>query len=115
MSYQLVFWKQERGSPVDPRPVYERLMDEEQVVGLSVLPGDRILERIAETFRDGWNRLDRLNWERADGAFQVEVGPQHFLIVSYSLPGEVLNLFIDIGAEFGCKLYDPQVGERFEG
>ena len=45
----------------------------------------------------------------------MEVGPRHFLILSYRLPGKVLNQFIDIGAEFGCKLYDPQVGERFEG
>ncbi len=115
MSYQLVFWKQPTGTPADPQPVYERLLDGERVAELEEVPGDRFLARVAEQFAAGWERLDEYNWERADGSFQVEVGPQHFLVVSYSLPGEVLNEFIDIAAEFECKLYDPQTGVRFEG
>lgn len=115
MSYQLVFWSQQPGEPSNPQQVCERLMEGEAVDGLEELPGDRILSRIAEAFSQGWERLDDLNWERSDGSFQVEIGLQYFLIESYSLPGEVLNQFIDIGAEFGTKLYGPQVGERFEG
>lgn len=115
MSYQLVFWKQPSGTPPDPQPVYERLMDGERVDGLDELPGNRFLDRVAEQFAAGWERLDRYNWERPDGSFQVDIGPQYFVVVSYSLPGEVLNEFIDIAAEFGCKLYDPQTGVRFEG
>ncbi|MFO0843809.1 MAG: hypothetical protein U0797_15675 [Gemmataceae bacterium] len=115
MSYELVFWKQSPGNPADPLPIYEQLMEGEQVAGLEKLPGDRILGRVAEMFKDGWVRLDELNWERSQGAFLVELGPQHFRVDCYGLPGEVVNLFIDIGAEFGAKLFDPQVGERFEG
>jgi len=115
MSYQLIFWKQPPGSPADPLAVYERLMAGERVAGLDELPGDRFRAGVAEAFAVGWERLDEYNWERADGSFQIEVGPQHFLVVAYSLPGEVLNEFIDIGSKFGCKLYDPQTGVRFEG
>jgi len=115
MSYQLVFWKQSASAVTMPQSVYERLMAGERVAGLCDLPGDRFLARIAEHFTAGWERLDDYNWEHVDGSFQVAVGPQHFLVISYNLPGEVLNEFIDLAAEFGCKLYDPQTGERFEG
>jgi hypothetical protein len=113
VSYDLAFWKQVPGTPADHQTTYERVLEEERVEGLADLPGDSILARIAET--DGWERLDQYNWEAAQGAFQVWIGPQCFIVHSYSLPGEVLNLFIEIGVEFGCRLYDPQVGERYEG
>jgi hypothetical protein len=114
VSYDLSFWKQKPRVRLDPQAVYERLLEGERIEGLVDLPVDRILARIAETFVDGWERLDEYNWEAAEGSFQVHVSPQHFLISSYSLPGEVLNLFIDIGLEFGCRLYDPQTDVRFE-
>ncbi len=115
MSYQLVFWKQPIDFPAEPRRVYEQLMNGERVDDLDEVQGDRFLGRVAEAFAFGWERLDEFNWERADGSFVVEVGPQHFVVESYDLPGDVLNEFIDIAAEFGCKLYDPQTGVRFAG
>jgi hypothetical protein len=30
------------------------------------------------------------------------------------MDGDDLNRFIDIGAEFGCPLYDPQAGKRYD-
>ena len=115
MSYQLVFWKQPAECAVAPQSIYERLMEEEHVPELDHLLNDRFLALVAETFAVGWQRLDEYNWEGIDGAFQIEVGPQHLLVTSYGLPGEILNEFIDIAAGFGCKLYDPQAGVRFEG
>lgn len=115
MSYQLVFWKQPIDFPEEPRRVYEQLINGERVNELDEVQGDRFLGRVTEAFAFGWERLDEFNWERSDGSFVVEVGPQHFMIVSYSLPGDVLNDFIDIAAEFGCQLYDPQTDVRFKG
>lgn len=90
MSYQLVFWKQSPGSPVNAQVAYEGLLDGEHVSDLVPVPGVRFLARVADVFGDGWERLDELNWEGAGGAFQIEVGPQHFLVVGYSLPAEGL-------------------------
>ncbi len=115
MSYDLAFWKQTPTTQTEPQVTFERLLNEERVEGLDELLIERILARIAEVFAVGWERLDKYNWERDDGSFQVGVGSQYFLIFSYSLPGEVLNEFIDIATEFGCKLYDPQTMERYEG
>ncbi|MFL5329300.1 MAG: hypothetical protein ACJ8C4_10330 [Gemmataceae bacterium] len=115
MSYDLCFWKQNSSSPGDHQATYARLLEEQVVEGLSELPKIEILNHITETFGEGWKRLDDYNYECPQGSFQVCIGPQYFVISSYSLPGEILNLFIDVAAEFGCKLFDPQVGERFEG
>jgi hypothetical protein len=106
MSYQLVFWKQPPGEPADPQAVCEQPMDGELAAGLDEVPGDDFLTRITERFAAGFERLDGCNWERADGSFQVAFGPRHFLVISYSLPDEVLDEFVDIAAEFGCRLYD---------
>jgi hypothetical protein len=113
MSYDLGFWKQYPGSTLDPQGVYERLSDGESVEGLEDLPTDRILGRIAETFAEGWERLDPTNWESSQGSFQVSTTPQGFRIDCYGIAGEVMNLFLEIGQEFGCRLYDPQTGVRF--
>jgi hypothetical protein len=114
MSYDLNFWKQQPGSILDPQGVYERLSEGERVEGLEELPINRIMARIAETFTEGWERLDPENWESSQGSFQVSTTPQSLRVDCYGLTGEVMNLFIEIGQEFGCPLYDPQTGVRFE-
>jgi hypothetical protein len=113
MSYDLGFWKQEPGSTLDPQGVYERLSEGERVEGLEDLPVDRITARIAETFSEGWDRLDPDNWESPQGSFQVSTTPQSIRVDCYGLTGEVMNEFIGIAQEFGCPLYDPQTGVRF--
>jgi hypothetical protein len=115
MGYDLSFWKQQPAIELDPQNVYERLSEEERVEGLEDLPIGPILERIAEVFADGWERLDEHNWESDRGAFQVSTTPQSFRIDCYGLEGEDMNLFIDVGNEFECPLYDPQTSVRFDG
>jgi hypothetical protein len=114
MSYELNFWRQLPGVTNDPQSIYERLCEGERVEGLEDLPIEQIVTRIAETFVDGWERIDPSNWESSEGAFQVSTTPQSFRIDCYGLEGEVMNLFIDIGTEFGSCLYDPQTGVRFD-
>lgn len=36
------------------------------------------------------------------------------MIDCYGMDGEDMNKFIDILFEYGCPLYDPQVGERYD-
>jgi hypothetical protein len=95
--------------------VYSRLCAAERVEGLEDLPIERIMARVAEAFASGWERLDEWNWESAEGSFQISTTPQYFRVDCYGLTGETMNQFIDIAQEFGCKLYDPQTGVRFEG
>jgi hypothetical protein len=114
MSYDLSFWKQRTSVTLDPQSVYERLSNGEAVDGLEDLPVDQITARIAEEFSDGWDRLEPANWESGEGAFQVSTTPQSFRVDCSGLEGEDMNRFIDIGLEFGCPLYDPQTGVRFE-
>jgi hypothetical protein len=114
MSYDLNFWKQQPGSTLDPQGVYERLSEGELVEGLEDLPIERIMTRIAETFTAEWERLGPNDWESSQGSFQVSTTPQSFRVDCYGLTGEVMNLIIEIGQEFGCPLYDPQTGVRFE-
>lgn len=115
MSYDLGFWKQSPALTIEPQSVYERLSEGESVEGLDELPIEKIMTRIGEVFSDGWEKLDPTNWESSQGAFQVFTTPQFFRVDCYELTGDDMNLFIDIGKEFGCSLYDPQEGVRYAG
>lgn len=114
MSYDLDFWKQPPGSVFDPQATYERLSSGESVEGLLNLPIEMIMQKIAETFHD-WVRLDDATWESAKrGSFQVYTTPQFLRVDCYGMDGEDMNTLIDIAHDFGCPLYDPQVGTRFD-
>ncbi|MGC4005742.1 MAG: hypothetical protein QM811_22525 [Pirellulales bacterium] len=100
---------------LDHQKVYERLSNGELVDGLQNLPIDAMMSRVGEVFAD-WVRLDNVTFDGGDrGGFQVFTTPQFFRVDCSGMDGEELNKFIDIGQEFGCPLYDPQVGERFDG
>jgi hypothetical protein len=116
VSYDLNFWKYQQIEAVhDHASVYERLCDEEDVEDLEVLPISAMVERIAELFED-WHRLDPLNFEcEGQGSFQVSTTPRSVRIDCYGMTGDNMNLFVDMGNEFGCPLYDPQTGVRFDG
>ena len=115
MSYDLDFWKEKPGIKLDPQTTYERLSDGEWVEGLEELPIEAILENVGLKFRQGWTQLDEMTWEATDKGFQVYTTPQFFRVDCGGMTGEEMNVFIEIAAEVGCPLYDPQVGERFDG
>ena len=82
---------------------------------LEELPIEEMLSRVKAIFAGaGWTQLDELNWESAGGAFQIYTTSQFFRVDCYGMEGEDMNRFIDIASEFGCPLYDPQVGTRYE-
>jgi hypothetical protein len=114
MSYDLNFWREKPGIKLDPQMTYEQLSHGEWVEGLEDLPIEQILKRIQEAFTQGWTKLDFQSWEAPGKGFQIFTTPQSFRVDCGGITGEEMNLFIDIAAEFGCPLYDPQVGQRFD-
>lgn len=115
MSYDLDFWRYKEGVKLDHQKVYEQLSDGNHVKGLEDLPIDAVVRRVSELFAD-WEKLDGLTFDGGErGSFQLFTTPQFFRVDCYGMEGEEMNKFVDMGNEFGCALYDPQVGERFDG
>src|SRR5690606_6085087 len=105
MSYDLSFWKYQTGVTLDHQTTYESLSQGEHVEGVQALPIPQMLERLGSFFSDGWKQSEPLLWQSADrGAFQVFTTSQLFRVDCYDMDGEDMNLFIDLGTEFGCPL-----------
>jgi len=116
MSYDLDFWKYQPGVVLSHQEVYEKLSNGSAVDGLEEIPIPKILKRVNEVFSlAGWRKIDDAHWESEKGSFEIYTTPQFLRVDCYSMAGEDMNLFIDIATEFGCPLYDPQTGERFDG
>lgn len=112
MSYDLVFWKQRPDSTAAPREIYEALTDERRVAGLEPLHLDDIFRAIEAAFpgfqtQRAWNGGDR-------GAFEFSASEFFVCFSCHGMSGDDMNTIIDIGARFGCPLYDPQVDQRFQ-
>lgn len=116
MSYDLNFWKYKSDVYLDPLTTYTSLCEGNSVDGLEELPIEDMLNRLTVHFSDGWEQIDGLNWQAANrGAFQISTTSQMLRVDCYGMSGDDMNRFIDLGTEFGCPLYDPQVGTRFDG
>lgn len=115
MSYDLDFWRYKAGVKLDHQKVYAQLSDGKRVDGVEDLPIDAVIRRVNEAFSD-WQKLDDVTFDGGErGGFQLFTTPQFFRIDCYGMSGEEMNKFVDIGNEFGCPLYDPQVSQRFDG
>jgi hypothetical protein len=114
MSYHLVFWKEKPDAKLAPKHVDAELNAGKVIEGLEDLPTEHILDRIRSAHSTGWTQLDPFTWEASKKSFQVFIKPQFFLVTCGGLTGEEMNVFIDIGIEFGCALYDPQTEVRCE-
>ena len=116
MSYDLNFWNYESGVYLDNQNVYETLSNGEVVDGLEDLPVSEILQSIEKKFSSPkWEKIDHSNNEAGGGAFQISITNQSLRIDCYGMSGYDMNLFMDVGNEFSCPLYDPQMGQRFDG
>ena len=116
MSYDLDFWKYKEGIRLNHQKVYERLSNGDQVDGLETLPIPEIIAAVSSAFSAGWEHPDKETWEGGDrGIFQVFTTPQFFRFDCYGMEDEDTNRLIEIGKNFGCPLYDPQVGKRYDG
>jgi len=114
MSYDLNFWRYKSRIRLVHKTVYEQLSNGQSVDGLEDLPIDAIVRRVSETFSD-WKKVDDVTYDGGErGRFQLFTTPQFFRVDGSGLSGDEMNKFIDIGSEFGCPLYDPQAGQRYE-
>lgn len=116
MSMDLNFWKYQNDVSLDNATVYQKACcDHEDVEGLEVLPAEDILAEAARIFHD-WNSLDPFNYEsNADhGSFQISITPQTVRFDCYSMDQTDMKRFSSIMSKFGCPLYDPQQGVRFD-
>jgi hypothetical protein len=116
MSYDLAFWKYKPGGHLDHFGAYLRLSEEEAVDEVEELPISGILDRLKVVFSEGWKRLDSTTWHSDDeeSFFAVSTTPQLFMVECKGMAGEDMNKIIDVALGFGCALYDPQVGKRFD-
>ena len=115
MSYDLNFWNESAGFKAEPLDAYRSLSDGVPVDGLNQIDIDSFYKRIIQEFPGTEESNGFLDWEVGNNSFQVSSSSQLVRVDCYGGPGEWMNVFIDIGKEFGCPLYDPQTNERFAG
>lgn len=115
MSVDLNFWKYQNNVYLDNETVYKKTCcDNEKVEGLEILPIEDILKETAAAFPE-WISLDSLNYERKEhGSFQISTTPQTVRFDCYSMEPSDMKRFSTIMSKFGCPLYDPQQGVRFD-
>lgn len=116
MSYNLNFWKENGKLSLDAQSIYERLSGNKYIDGVAMLPKAEISAAVEESFNEGWEQESSTCWRHPErGAFEVSLTDQLFRVDCYGMSGDDMNRFIDIGALFGCPLYDPQINQRFAG
>jgi CubicO group peptidase (beta-lactamase class C family) len=114
MSYDINFWKLSRPLDARPQDIYAELCEGNSVEGLAELPIRDILSRVAAAFPD-FNPDDDFPAIRLENShIEVNHSLQH---VRFDIRGELdssLNKLVDILADFGCPMYDPQLNERYD-
>lgn len=115
MSIDLNFWKYQDGISLDNAAVYQKVCcGDETVEGLEVLPIEDILKEIAAEFQE-WDSSAPGDFEREGcGSFQISTTPQSIRFDCYSMGQADMKRFSSIMSRFGCPLYDPQIGARFD-
>lgn len=107
MSVDLNFWKYQNGVYLDNAMVYQKACcDKEEVEGLEFLPIEDILKEAAAAFPEGSSP--------AQGSFQISTTPQTVRFDCYGMSQADMKRFSSIMSKFGCPLYDPQQGVRFD-
>lgn len=114
MSVDLDFWRYKEGAVHDNDKIYSlACCDGETVEGLEDLPIEDILKKTASVFSD-WNALNENIYEKSDASFEISVTSQTVRFDCYGVSEDDMNRLIDIMADFGCPLYDPQISTRFD-
>ena len=117
MSYDLDFWKYKNDVYLDNQLVYEKCSDGEIVEGLEDLPIEFILKDIVNEFKEWKSDSDGTFFENVDGdgAFEIYYNRQFVRFDCYGMYDNDLNRLIDVMLKYDSPLYDPQVGQRFDG
>lgn len=115
MSVDLNFWKYQKDVYLDNVIVYQNsCCDNKEIEGIETLPIVDILKEVSTAFHE-WNSIDTFNYERkGHGSFQISTTPQTVRFDCYSMKQVDMKRFSSIMSKFGCPLYDPQQGVRFD-
>lgn len=115
MSIDLNFWKYQDGVSLDHAAVYQKVCcNHEEAGGLETLPVDGILKEISAAFHE-WDSPAPFHYERKEyGSFEVSATPQAIRFDCYSMTRADMKRFSLTMSKFGCPLYDPQQGVRFD-
>jgi hypothetical protein len=90
-----------------------------RVQGLADLPVDAIVSAVQGVYRTAVREPnDDIEWlvwvsPNEQDSFQITWSSQHVRADCRHVHTDDMNQIIDIITDFGCALYDPQVGERF--
>jgi len=115
MSIDLNYWKTAPGVTLDSGSVYRTACcDGFPVAGLEELPIDAIRAEVDAAFAK-WNRPDAVTYEKeTGGGFQIYTTPQIFRVDCTGMPRQEMAKFSEILNRYGCPVYDPQQGCRFD-
>ena len=75
--YELVFWKYQEGIYLNHQVVYEALADEQEVIGLEVLPIAIIFNRIHSVFSK-WEKVDDNSWKNGMNSIENNSDRKNF-------------------------------------
>jgi hypothetical protein len=124
MSYDLYFWRQTSFQNEAPEQICKELERDIEIPGIVFLPIAKIKERFIASFPETDDGGSQLNWEGTNSYFQVSwpttSKPGLTLAINISCgyklleTPEIMNRLISVAQEFGCALYDPQTGERYQ-
>lgn len=115
MGYDIDFWRYQEGVRLNHQKVYERLSSGKDVDGLETLPIPEIAAAVKAAFSD-WEHPDEETWDGGDrGAFQIFTTSQFLRFDLYGVDDSDSDRLIEIAKRFGCPLYDPQQGKRYDG
>ena len=115
MSIDLNFWKYKKDIYLDNTAVYQTVCcDNKEMEGLEPLPTEHILKETAAAFSD-WTAPDSFHYESGEhGSFQISVTPQSVRFDCGAMELADMKRFSKVMSKFGCPLYDPQLGARFD-
>jgi hypothetical protein len=120
VSYDLVFWRDERSLRPDPVGIYEALLAGQVVPDLGQFAIEPALRALAGHFPgiQPSGETGHAVWESPSLETVIEFSwsPQHLLAITRGgRTNEQVNVIIDICVGIGgARLYDPQVNERFD-
>jgi len=121
IGYDLAFWKQVNEQHLEPSAVYRSLIEGRAVNGLAALPIESILSEVVAALPGSVRESDPAGWESIDWvneddqcSIQISWSDFHVQADCRQVPYDVVNRIIGVLAEFGCPLYDPQAGKRFD-
>ena len=124
MSYDLCCWRPAGDSLAASQSIYEKLVEEQEVDGLSWISVAAITARFQQALPAIEVYSTELIWEGKDGSIQVSwpIGskPQHtlgiFLNTSWGLleDGEIVQPLLEALSDLQCVVYDPQQEMLFE-